>query len=83
MQPEQPILRLATRLSLDIRQLAAFASGMQLMPIDVQERLASLIIDQEPQLAPLARRLRLQIEATRRYQEGEVVRHMTGPPKMW
>ena len=83
MQPEQPIPRLASRLSLDIRELAAFASGMVLMPIDVQDRLAALVIDQEPRLAPLARRLRLQLEATRRYQDGEVVRHMTSPAKMW
>jgi hypothetical protein len=83
IQPEQPILRLASRLSLDIRELAAFASGMVLIPIEVQERLAALVIAQEPRLAPLARRLRLQLEATRRYQDGEVVRHMTSPPKMW
>ena len=74
---------LASELSVDVRQLAAFASGTQLMPIAVQERLAELIIDQHPELARVATRLRLQLQAARRYQNGEVVRHSASPPRMW
>jgi hypothetical protein len=34
-------------------------------------------------LARLARQLRLQVEAARRYQNGDVVRHRSSPPRMW
>lgn len=83
LQPPHSSATLANRLSVNIRQLASFAAGTQLMPLDVQERLAHLVTEHEPHLARLARRLRLQIEAARRYHEGQVIGHMTSPPKMW
>lgn len=83
MHPELTSATLAERLMVDPRQLAVFASGTQLMPIDVQEQLADFIAVYEPRLARLAKRLRLQAQAARRYQAGEVVRHMTSPPRPW
>jgi hypothetical protein len=74
---------LASELSIGVRQLAAFASGTQLMPIHVQARLATLVIDQHPELARLARRLRHQAEAARRFQDGDVIRHAVSPPARW
>lgn len=83
LRPDGLGAALASELSVDVRQLAAFASGTQLMPIDVQGRLATLVIDQHPELARLARRLRYQAEAARRFQNGEVISHSASPPNMW
>ena len=67
----------------DPSQLASFASGELLMPPDVQHRLAAVVIEWGPELARLARQLELQIAATRRYHEGEVVGHATNPRGTW
>lgn len=82
-RPELSAGKLALRLSIDVRQLAAFTAGTQLMPLDVQERLARLVVGEMPPFRRLAHRLRLQIEAAQRYAAGEVVRHGTRPPKMY
>lgn len=79
MRRDLPCGTVASRLSVDLRQLASFACGTQLMPIDVQQRLAELVLRHEPRLAQPARRLELQIAAARRYQSGEVIRHSTHP----
>ena len=83
LRPELSSVALASRLSVDRPQLAAFASGTQLMPLDVQERLATYVIEDEAALARLARQLRLQVKAARRYAEGHVVQHQASPPRMW
>lgn len=53
------------------------------MPLHVQERLAVFVEAHEPRLRRIARRLLLQVAAARRYEAGEVVRHMTSPPSRW
>lgn len=83
LQPELPKTTVASRLSISVSQLAAFASGAEPMPLDVQAQLAALIISREPRLARLGHRLRLQSEAARRYSNGEVTRHLTSPPRMF
>ncbi len=50
------------------------------MPLDVQERLASFVLAHEPALGRLAHQLRLQVQASRQYEAGDVVRHLTSPP---
>jgi predicted transcriptional regulator len=71
---------LASRLAIAESRLGDYESGQRLMPLDVQERLAVLAFAEEPRLRRLARQLQLQVQAARRYQAGEVVRHMTSPP---
>lgn len=71
------------RLAVDRHQLAAYVSGMQLMPLDVQGRLADLLMKEEPRLARPARQLRLQVFAARQFGNGDVMRHVNAPPKQW
>jgi hypothetical protein len=82
MQPELVGVTIASRLSLNVHQLATFASGTELMPLEVQEHLAEFVLKHEPRLGQLARRLNLQIQASRRYHAGDVVRHLTSRPNM-
>ena len=83
LRPDGLGAALASELSVGVRQLAAFASGTLLMPIDVQARLAALVITEHPELARFARRLRHQTEAARRFQDGEVIGHRDSAPNMW
>ena len=71
---------LASHLAIQESRLNDYESGQRLMPLDVQERLAAFALGEEPRLSRLARQLQLQVQAARRYQAGEVVRHMTSPP---
>ena len=83
MHRDLPCGTVASRLSVSLRQLASFALGTQRMPLDVQQRLAELVLRREPRLAQLARRLRVQTVAARRYENGDVVRHSSHPGSMW
>jgi len=80
MQPHLSRAILASRLAVPESLLEKCEGGQTLMPLDVQERLAAFVLAHEPCLERLARRLRLQVHAARRYEAGEVVRHMTSPP---
>ncbi len=60
--------------------LGDYEAGRTLMPLDVQERLASFVLAHEPALGRLAHQLRLQVQASRQYEAGDVVRHLTSPP---
>jgi len=79
-QPDLSRAALASRLAVPDHLLEKCESGQTLMPLDAQERLAVFVLAHEPRLDRLARRLRLQVHAARRYEAGEVVRHMTSPP---
>jgi hypothetical protein len=57
-----------------------YEHGRALMPLDVQDRLALYALEREPRVSPLARRLRVQVEAARRYEAAEVVRHLACRP---
>ena len=72
-------LKLAAQLGTSESALGEFESGTRLMPLDLQERLAAYVLAREPQLGRLACQLQGQIHAARRYQAGEVVRHLTSP----
>ena len=60
-------------------RLSEYQTGQQLMPLDVQERLAAFVLVHEPRLSRLAHQLQAQVEAARRYEAGDVVRHLTSP----
>lgn len=70
----------ALRLGVTLSSFDEYEQGRTLMPLDVQERLAMFALAHEPRVGPLARQLRVQVEAARRYEAAEVVRHMTCPP---
>ena len=59
--------------------LSAYQTGEQLMPLDVQERLAAFVLLHEPRLGRLAHQLQAQVQAARRYEAGDVVRHTSSP----
>jgi len=80
VQPDLSRHVLALRLAEHESRLAQYESGERLMPLDVQARLAEFVLMSEPRLARGARHLRLQVQAARRYEAGDVVRHMTSPP---
>jgi len=69
----------ASALCVSASTLRQFESGETLMPLDVQERLAAFVLENEPALRRIAHQLRGQVEAARRYQAGDVVRHATSP----
>jgi hypothetical protein len=83
MHPELSRRVLAAHLSVQESELAAYERGDVLMPLDIQGRLAAFVIGREQRLARLASRLAEQIEAARRYEAAEVVRHLTSPPLRW
>lgn len=83
MQPALTLCEMASRLSVAESSLAGYLTGAQLMPLDVQERLAAFVEAHEPRLRRAARQLRMQVAAARRYEAGEVVRHMISPPSRW
>lgn len=83
MQPTLTLCQIASRLSIVESSLVDYATGAELMPLDVQERLAAFVETHEPRLRRVACRLRVQVAAARRYEAGEVVRHMTSPPSRW
>ena len=71
---------LADALSVPARQLEDFRSGRCRVPLQVQRRLADLIVDQAPELAREARRLQLQCKAEEAFQARETATHMIAPP---
>jgi len=79
LQPDLSLGVLASHLRVPNNTLWAYQCGLILMPLDVQERLSAFVIAHEPRLLRLAHRLRLQVEAARRYEAAEVVRHLTNP----
>ena len=83
MQPALTRHQVASRLSVAESSLVDYETGEQLMPLDVQERLAAFVEMQEPRLRRLARQLRMQVAAARRYEAGEVARHMISRPRRW
>lgn len=83
LQPSLTLSELAPRLSVVEASLGDYATGVELMPLDVQERLAVFVEAHEPRLRRVASRLRVQVAAARRYEAGDVVRHMTSPPGRW
>ncbi|HEY2851788.1 MAG TPA: hypothetical protein VGJ18_03030 [Gemmatimonadaceae bacterium] len=80
LQPGLSLGALALRLGVQENRLRHFEDGQMLMPLDVQGRLSAFVLAHEPRLQRHAHRLRLQVDAARRYEAGEVVRHMTSPP---
>jgi hypothetical protein len=70
---------LAAQLGTSESALGEFESGTRLMPLELQDRLAAFVLAPEPKLGRLARQLQGQIHAARRYEAGEVVRHLTSP----
>jgi hypothetical protein len=70
----------AARLGVTQSSFDDYEQGRRLMPLDVQDRLALFVIAHEPRVSPLARLLRIQVQAARRYEAAEVVRHLTCPP---
>ena len=83
MQPALTRRELASCLSVVESSVVDYETGEQLMPLDVQERLAAFVETHVPQLRRLARQLRMQVAAARRYEAGEVARHLTSPPRLW
>ena len=83
MRPTLTLREIASRLSVAESCLIDYVTGAQLMPLDVQGRLAAFVEAHEPRLGRVACRLRVQVAAARRYEAGEVVRHMTSPPSRW
>jgi len=79
LQPDWARPALASALSIPESRLSEYEWGQRLMPLDVQGRLAAFVLAHEPALCQLANRLRLQVEAARRYEAGDVVRHLTYP----
>lgn len=79
LQPTLSLGLLAARLGVQKKALLAYERGLTLMPLDVQGRLSAFVLAHEPRLQRLAYRLRLQVEAARRYEAAEVVRHLTNP----
>ncbi|HEY2375496.1 MAG TPA: hypothetical protein VGH98_05930 [Gemmatimonadaceae bacterium] len=79
LQPNISLGVLASHLGVQNKALWAYECGLILMPLDVQDRLSAFVLAHEPRLQRLAHRLRLQVEAARRYEAAEVVRHLTNP----
>jgi len=80
LQPNLSLGVLASHLGVRESALYEYERGLRLMPLDLQERLSGFVVAHEPALHRIAHRLRQQVEAARRYEAGEVVRHMTSPP---
>jgi len=80
LQPALTLCEIAWRLSVFEASLVDYETGAQPMPLDVQERLATMVQAHEPQLRRVAMQLGLQVDAARRYEAGDVVRHMNKPP---
>jgi hypothetical protein len=80
MRPDLTRSLLASRLCIQDSLLAEYECGQRLIPLDVQERLATLALEEDQRLHRVARKLVLQVHAARRYEAGEVVSHMTSPP---
>jgi hypothetical protein len=80
LQPTLSLGVLAARLGVHENLLRQCEGGLTLMPLEAQARLSAFVHAHEPRLKRLAYQLRLQVDAARRYEAGEVVRHMTSPP---
>jgi hypothetical protein len=80
MRPDLTRSVLASRLCIQDSLLAEYECGQRLIPLDVQERLGELVLEEEQRLHRVARSLLLQVHAARRYEAGEVVSHLTSPP---
>lgn len=72
----------ASDLGISDSRLSEYRTGERLMSLDVQERLAAFALTQEPALSRDAHQLTAQVRAARRYEAGEVVRHLTSPPRL-
>lgn len=70
---------LAILLGVSFPKLLEYLEGTSRMPLDAQRRLATLAIDEVPELAREARRLQLQCAAEERFHAGETRTHMIGP----
>src|SRR5690348_4884337 len=68
LQPTLSLGVLASRLGVQENRLRQYEGGQTLMPLDVQERLAAFVLAHEPRLQRPAHRLRLQVDAARRYE---------------
>ena len=79
-QPQLSRRVLSQHLSVQESVFSQYESGEILMPLAVQERLATFVLVHEPGLHRAARQLVLQVNAARRYEAGEVVGHMTSLP---
>ena len=71
---------LSACLGVSPQRLLKYLAGKTRMPLESQRRLADFILDQAPELAREAHRLRLQCEAEELYRTGETETHMVAPP---
>ena len=79
LQPDLDHAWAASFLVVSELHLSEYLTGHQLMPLDVQERLAAFVLIHEPRLSRVAHGLQAQVQAARRYEAGEVVSHLSSP----
>lgn len=72
--------RLATELVVTPKELDAYCSGEQEMPLERQQLLALIVMTHFPQHARSAHALRAQVAAMAAYQARETERHPFPPP---
>ena len=71
---------LSIYLGISRQRLLKYLGGKTRMPLQSQRRLADLIVNQVPELAREAHRLRLQCEAEDLFHARETETHMVAPP---
>jgi hypothetical protein len=71
----------AVALDVEIATVDAFISGRDLMPLDVQRRLATFVIENVPTLARMGHRLQAQVAAATDFNDRRTTTHNASPPR--
>lgn len=71
---------LACALDISSQKLEEYRTGLARLPVELQRRLADLVITSVPELRRDARRLELQCKAEEAFHAKETQTHMVAPP---
>ncbi|HEY4304456.1 MAG TPA: hypothetical protein VGM82_08325 [Gemmatimonadaceae bacterium] len=71
----------AVALGVEVIMIDAFASGLDVMPLGAQRRLAAFIIENVPTLARKGHRLQAQVAAATDFHDGRTATHSASPPR--